>query len=92
MKSIHVWAAAIAVACATLTAGHASAASACSQACSARFNQCTAGGGAQATCMGSWNQCRNTCSGVAAKPAQSAAPAKTPIKTAAVKPKAPASR
>lgn len=91
MKSIQVWAAVIAAVCATAAAGQANAASTCSQTCSTTFNQCTSGGGAQSACMTTWMQCRNTCNGVSAKPAQSTAPARTAIKTAAVKPKAPAS-
>ena len=92
MKSIKLCAALFVAAFAILPAATANAAAACSQACSARFNQCTAGGGTQYSCMNSWNQCRNTCNGVAAKPAQSAVPVKTPIKTASVKPKAPVNR
>ena len=92
MKSIQLWAAAIAVVCATAAAGKANAASSCSQTCSTTFNQCTAGGGVQSTCMTRWMQCRNTCNGVVAKPAKSSAAPKTPIKAGVAKPKAPASR
>ena len=80
MKPIKVWAAAVAVACATFATGQAVAAT-CSQTCSATFNQCTASGGAQAPCMNSWMQCRNQCNGVSVKP--QAAPAK-PIQPASV--------
>lgn len=70
MKSVQVGVAAIAVAWAMAAGGQAQAAAAnCSSACSRTFNQCTAGGGVQSTCMGAWMQCRNICNGVAVKPA-----------------------
>ena len=70
MKSVQLGVAAIAVAWAMAAAGQAQAAAAnCSANCSRTFNQCTAAGGLQSTCMSSWMQCRNVCNGVAPKPA-----------------------
>lgn len=82
MKSIRMSAAAFA---AVMTAAAWSpafaAASTCSQACSASYNQCTSRGGSQPACMTTWGQCRNTCNGVATvKPVVQSKPTAVPTK------------
>jgi hypothetical protein len=71
MKSIQVWAATTVLAFVMAASGQSIAAT-CNQTCSATFNQCTSAGGAQSSCMKTWMQCRNQCSGVSAKPAPQA--------------------